>query len=173
VECTDDDDCDDGDPCTGNDCEDGQCQNPLIECADGETCVDGACVVVWEIQVFVSPGEAATRELTSQDAHADGSGVEIPVPDAPVIDGVTLMFVLWEGDVPTGQETADPLILIADADKTVTAVFQQLPEIPGGAACGACGAGSGVSMIMVLFGWVGLRLVGSRRVRGKTETPGR
>ncbi len=175
VDCTDDDECDDGNSCTMDDCEDGECQNMPVECPVGELCIDGSCTVVWEIQVFVSPGTSEARELATRGIHTDGSGVEIPVPDAPVVDGVTYEFVGWEGDVPAGQETADPLILIADSAKTITAVFQEpeaTQDVPntGPAMCGACGNGSGVGMIMAVFGWFGLRLVGPYRRRARAGT---
>jgi hypothetical protein len=60
---------------------------------------------------------------------------------------------------------ADPLILVADANKTVTAVFREGILIAPPDTCGACGSGTGVVMIMALFGWLGLRLIGSRRLR--------
>ena len=105
----------------------------------------------------------------------DGAVVEIPVPDAPIVGGLTLSFVHWEGDVPAGQETADPLTLIANADKAVTAVFQQAEESGGmtdgnTTMCGACGNGVGMGMVMVLFGWLSLRLIGPRRLRLTTKS---
>ncbi|MHC4695707.1 MAG: hypothetical protein ACYTFA_03075 [Planctomycetota bacterium] len=48
--------------------------------------------------------------------------VEISVPEnAGEPDAV---FVRWEGEVPAGQETTDPLVLVMDANRTVTAAFQ-------------------------------------------------
>ncbi len=36
-------------------------------------------------------------------------------------------FSHWEGDVPAGHETDDPLVVVMDQDRTITAVFDELP----------------------------------------------
>jgi alpha-tubulin suppressor-like RCC1 family protein len=82
-----------------------------------------------------------TCSLTVTAEH--GYLVTAPVrPDYPVDSTVTLYvgarqgyeFAGWTGDIPVGQEAANPLILTMNTTKTLTALFERTPS--GGASRG-------------------------------------
>ncbi len=53
-------------------------------------------------------------------------GTEVTLTATPADDG--WKFDHWEGDVPSGHEADNPLIITMDSDKTVTAVFTEIPQ---------------------------------------------
>ncbi|MBN1342790.1 MAG: hypothetical protein JXQ73_08940 [Phycisphaerae bacterium] len=94
--------------------------------------------------VLLNPGytlkvDVSDEELGSVDVWPNwpfypvGEDIQVTLTPAPV-----QYFQLdhWEGSVPEGHETDDPLVITMDADKHVTAVFSRIPCLyarPGGA----------------------------------------
>jgi hypothetical protein len=77
-----------------------------------------------------------TRHLTIATTTAQGYVINNPaVSDYPTNSRVSLkalpqaghIFSHWTGDVPPGQETANPLLLTMTADKVISAVFTRPP----------------------------------------------
>ncbi|MBN1346961.1 MAG: hypothetical protein JXQ73_30000 [Phycisphaerae bacterium] len=58
------------------------------------------------------------------------------------VAGLGSAFDYWEGDIPAGQETANPLTLTMDVSKTVTAVFKD---------SSLCGTGAGMPLAVGLL----------------------
>ncbi len=78
TDCINDPDCDDGDACTESDTcgDDGVCSGTPIECADGETCVDGNCVSDSCMDVVCGDG-ATCDPLTGICIDSDPQQVDV------------------------------------------------------------------------------------------------
>jgi hypothetical protein len=109
-----------------------------MECPEGKVCKQGACEpVTWTLTVlFDVPGLdlSAPYPRPCEDSFVVEQAVPCLAPE------IKALFVCWEGDVPPGQETADPLVLVMDCDKTVTARFQVVEcvedtDCPDGGFC--------------------------------------
>ncbi len=103
-------------------------QNPLVLLMDRN----------WQISAYFLPEGQSTVTLA---VETEGQGAVRVEPDLmfyPVGSTVTLTaapgkgqrFVRWEGDVPTGSETAPTLTLTMSANRTVRAVFERIPSPP-------------------------------------------
>ncbi len=76
-----------------------------------------------EIQVQAPPGPH--HLVLGAGPHAEGVPVRLQV--APEVGW---RFVRWEGDVPAGRETENPLTFIPNGDVTLTAVVEAATEDP-------------------------------------------
>ena len=69
-------------------------------------------------------------------------------------------FLRWEGDVPEGIETENPLTLLMTRDLAIIPVFAEVgSEVIAGPDCGegTCGAGTAVLAPLMLVGLCGMR----------------
>ncbi len=94
-------------------------------------------------------GATFLKNQVTLTVTTEGSGSVDVTPAGPVYTvgtSVTLVpkpsigqkFVTWEGDINAGQETANPLTLVMNQNRTVNAVFKS----------GLCGTGSGAALGM-------------------------
>ncbi|MGM0576443.1 MAG: hypothetical protein ACQEXJ_12000 [Myxococcota bacterium] len=65
-------DCDDGEPCTDDDCEDGLCFHPPTECDDGEPCTDDFCEA--GAGCATTPADCDDGDPCTDDSCAPGMG---------------------------------------------------------------------------------------------------
>lgn len=84
VECLEDDECDDGNECTGFYCEGGLCRNPHLECGTScatGVCENGECVGIKQL------GESCSCEICDEGLHCyQGKCAVKPVCDNGVCD---------------------------------------------------------------------------------------
>ena len=90
-----------------------------------------------------------------QIARSAGSSVQLTPRPA---EG--WQFSSWTGDVPAGHDQDDPLAIVMDQDRSLTAVFTEISTTPGTAPCCASSAGWVLALAAV-----GLVVRGPRRRR--------
>lgn len=129
----------------------------------GRTVIDEVRVEVGQlVPVEISTaGDGMTGRTLPTNRYVVGTTITIPVPTAPV----GFHFVQWSGDA---SGTSDPLSLVVDGSKKITAVFAaDVPDnqtdtgqsLPAGLT-GACGVGAtpAVALVgLVLFAFAGRR----------------
>ncbi|MCH7703989.1 MAG: hypothetical protein IIB61_02665 [Planctomycetes bacterium] len=125
--------CDDGDACTQSDvCIGGVCQGTAIDCDDGDVCTDDVCLP--DGTCSHSPTQNPPMEQHSLTITVTGSGFVTLDPGGGVYDACTAVilnasppecFDHWEGDL-TGA--SNPIEIVMDSDKSVTAVFLDPPD---------------------------------------------
>jgi len=137
---------------------------------------DGSVVLV-----FVAEAPATCDDLCPPDSC---DGLCVPTPSSADCPS-PCVFHGWADPVEEERKHDNPLAVLMDSAKAYTANFQtvecvddsdcgdgdscidgacvSVPCIPNPGMCGACGDGACVGMIMTLFGWFGLRLVGTGR----------
>jgi hypothetical protein len=96
--------------------------------------------------------------LPATSVHLLGEEVSIPVPDAP---SSGLVFAGWQGDVPAGHEMDNPLVVVMDGNKEISAQF----ITSGGGGNGACCSPGGAGVVSLLV--MGLWATTQRSARGK------
>lgn len=101
-------------------------------------------VVVLDDSRHVSAVFAPILQTLTLSSQGRGTGTVTSTPTAEIIDSevsfqynsgtpVTLLadadagsvFVRWEGNVPVGDETDNPLVVVVDRDRTISARFEQ------------------------------------------------
>ncbi len=70
--CNDNSDCDDEDPCTSDDCQEGSCRNEAIVCEGDKTCEAGTCVMTNKCD---RPLRFSTQELESKGDYTSGISI--------------------------------------------------------------------------------------------------
>ncbi len=114
-------------------------------------------------------GSDVTAGQLSSALYDDATEVEVPVPDAPDDGRNVYVFDRWEGDVLSGHESDDPLIVVMDGDKRVTAVFVVARRGIESIICGS-EAGFVPAISLIFVGLMTLRLARpSRRSRRRAE----
>jgi hypothetical protein len=61
---------------------------------------------------------------------------------ATAIAGLNYQFKIWEGNVPVGHESDNPVSIVMDGPKTITAVFEEKSS---------CGLGAGMPLAVGLL----------------------
>jgi hypothetical protein len=87
---------------------------------------DAVLAWAWQTNVLLSSGVASgsgTLSGSTNGWYAIGSSVSVTA--APVVDWY---FEGWTGDVPVGQEQANPLTMTMDQARSVQATFRSLPS---------------------------------------------
>lgn len=192
VVCLSDADCDDALFCNGFEhCEDGSCRageppcnsnndscnEDTDECepdsdGDGVPDVRDECAATPPESVVENDGcryfgwmitDSATGSPLGRSLEPirEGDVVLIEAPATPRGQ----VFDHWDGDVPAGRESQNPLSLIIDSDKDISPVYEAV--ISNSTMCGAgCGCTPGApAVILTFFGLLAMRFVGSRRDR--------
>lgn len=139
--CTDDSDCNDN---LCEECDNGDCRS---ECDADAICVNAVCVSDPCAGIVCDNGNLCDGiEVCQNGSCEDGTPIDCEDNDPCTIDtcDANLGCRHTPIDCPPGAPgfTPDP-------------------------GCGACGNGAGMGMVISLFGWLGLRLTGSRRRAGK------
>jgi hypothetical protein len=171
--------CDDG--CEANeDCTDpafpfcdeisGDCVECLTddECDEGAVCQANECVrITYSLALWRRSGSRS--ESLEPPTTVIGPEADIRVPEPPSWCEACV-FDHWEGDVPSGREKDNPLRIVMDGDKVVTAVFAE-PDRGGRGSRGGCGL-FGQAMMLTFSGLIAVRfvLLGSRRRQSKRLT---
>jgi hypothetical protein len=101
------------------------------------------------------PGGGAVAKDPDQPSYAYGETVDLTATPS---DGY--LFSEWEGDVPSGDETDNPLTITMDGDKTLTAKFAVMWQVITAAnpeqLVGLDTNGDGNKEVVVDFGALGL-----------------
>jgi DNA-binding beta-propeller fold protein YncE len=96
----------------------------------------------YSLTVVVSGGGSVGADPAG-GPHPDGTAVTLTAQPG----GTSWRFAAWSGDA---SGTANPLVLVMDADKSVTAIFQ--PK--GGGGGGGCGIGPELAATLPLLLWL-------------------
>jgi len=105
---------------TGDVPEGSENDNPLVQVMDSnKTLTANFTLNTYILNTQINPVEGGTVNKSPDKEHYNhGTSVELT---ANPNDGYT--FSVWTGDVPEGQETDNPLTIVMDSDKNLTANF--------------------------------------------------
>ncbi len=94
--------------------------NPLIIKMDDDLSITAVFVRQYIVAIAI---EGAGTVDPEGGPFADGTQLTLTATPAE-----NCAFAKWEGDVPVGHETDNPLTLVVDGDKALTAVFRSPPK---------------------------------------------